>query len=83
MHAAIGLSTTGDQLLGIAAVITAIGVITGQYFTALAAHRAQKASEANAAKIDDVHDAVRTTNGATIGELLEATETRRIDDAGS
>lgn len=60
---------TSDQLFSLAAVITAFGVITGQIFTFLQARR-------NAVQIGDVHAAVTTSNGKTIGMIADGVEER-------
>lgn len=56
---------TGDQLFGLSSVITAVSLITGQAITFAQGRRVRKG-------VDAVHDAVRTSNGHTIGELIEA-----------
>lgn len=56
--------------VGISAVIASVGAAI---VSVVVAFRQTGTNE----KVDQVHDAVRTTNGTTIGELASAQEQRR------
>lgn len=68
---------TGEQLVGLAAVLTAVGVITGQVLAFLSQRRTHQAVEYVSAQVGHVDDAVKTSNGQTVGEIIEANEVRR------
>jgi uncharacterized membrane protein YhiD involved in acid resistance len=62
-----------DQLWATAGIITAIGVAIPAVIGAVATVHGNRT-------IEQVHDAVRTSNGQTIGELVESNEIRRVDE---
>lgn len=59
--------------IALGTLITAIGTSVVGIIVAIR----QTGSKAG---IDAIHDAVRTSNGQTIGELVESNEVRRVDE---
>lgn len=61
----------GADLVGIGSLIGTCGTVIIGIIVAL------KQSGTNA-RVEQVHDAVKTSNGSTIGEIVEAAEHRRV-----
>lgn len=66
-----------DAFAGISLIITSIGTLIGvlvtAYITVKKVNEVQDNQAANSAKIDDLHDEVKTSNGHTLGQLMEDT----------
>ena len=64
---------SASDYVGIATLITAAGAAVVSIVVALRQHDTRN-------EVAAVHDAVRTSNGDTIGQLIEAGEVRRTSD---
>lgn len=68
------MTLSSDQLYAIAAIIAAIGAVTGPILTAILTRGTQR-------KVDAVHDQVATVNGKTIGQIADDVAADRVTAA--
>lgn len=68
----------GEQLLGIAAIVSALAGPVSLYMIARLSHQLSRASDANLAATDAVMAEVTPNNGLTNGETVDASLTKLI-----
>jgi hypothetical protein len=65
---------TAEQITALAALVTAVSIISGQIVTLIVARRTK-------ARVEDVHEQVTTSNGESLASIVEGNDLRYLDPA--
>lgn len=69
-----------NTIIAISSIVTPLTVMVATITVARMQGRTNTNVNLGNLATQEVHDAVRTSNGQTIGELIESNEVRRVDD---